>query len=229
MTMSQVAAETGLSRATARRFLHTLVQLGYMATDGSHYWLRPRILELGYSYLSSTPLPELAMPHLKNLTDETHDATSVGVLDGRDIVYVARVHGRRMLAQSITVGMRLPAYISSMGRVLLADLSEDKLAELIEHIRFRPYTEHAINSVAQLRAKLDEVRAQGWAVVDQELELGVRAIAVPIRDRQGRAVAALNIAVGGTHGSMEQAREQLLSPLLATADEIGSDLQATQR
>ncbi|MFC7340477.1 IclR family transcriptional regulator [Saccharopolyspora griseoalba] len=224
MTLSEVARSTNLSRAAARRFLHTLVQLGYVWSDGRVFALTPRVLELGFAYLSSVSLPEIAQPHLEHLVSEVHESASVSVLDGGDIVYVARVPTSRIMTVSINIGTRFPAYATSMGRVLLADLPEDKLRAQLDEVELAPLGPRTITDPAELREELARVRQQGWALVDQELEAGLRSISVPIKDRYDRVVAAANISSHASRTSPEQAREVLLPPLLETARRIAADL-----
>jgi len=223
-----VARQTNLTRATARRFLHTLVALGYTDTDGREFWLRPRILELGYAYLSSLSLPDIAASHLKALADEVNESASVSVLDGTDIVYVARVPTRRIMTISISVGTRFPAFATSMGRILIAALSASSAADLLAASDLKPLTRNTMTSPEMLLPELDRVRKQGWALVDQELEVGLRSIAVPIRDSQGGVVAAMNVSVSATHDTVEQSRMRLLPPLQAVAAAIEYDLEAKQ-
>ncbi|HLR83374.1 MAG TPA: IclR family transcriptional regulator C-terminal domain-containing protein [Nocardioidaceae bacterium] len=227
MTLSQVAKETGLTRATARRFLHTLVSLGYTATDGHEFWLRPHVLELGYAYLSSISLPDLATPHLRRLVDEVNESSSVSVRDGPDIVYVARVPTRRIMTVSISVGTRFPAYATSMGRILLADLSPEQLREVMALTAFEAITPKTITTADELATELDRVRERGWAMVDQELELGLRSIAAPIRDVQNTTVAAVNVSASATQGTAADVRKRLLPALLETAAQIENDLHAS--
>jgi IclR family pca regulon transcriptional regulator len=227
MTLSEVARRTELTRATARRFLHTLVALGYTDTDGREFWLRPRILELGYAYLSSLRLPELAASHLKALAAEVSESASVCVLDGGDIVYVARVPTHRIMSVSISVGTRFPAYATSMGRVLLAALSDPVAVELLGHTELKPLTRSTLTSTDSVMAEVAQVRRQGWALVDQELEVGLRSIAVPIHDAGGTVVAAMNISVSAGHDTVEQSRQRLLPPLLAAAGALEHDLGLT--
>lgn len=227
LTLSEVARKTGLTRAAARRFLLTLAGLGYVRTDGRLFSLSPRVLDLGYAYLSSLSLPEVALPHLERLVAEVHESASVSVLDDTDIVYVARVPTARIMRVTIAIGTRFPAYCTSMGRVLLAGLSPEDLDAYLARADLERLTPHTITSPVALRAALDRVRAQGWAVVDQELEEGLRSIAVPIRDRDGRVVAALNVSSHASRTTLESARRDLLPPLLATAARIEADLRAT--
>ena len=188
LTLSDVARSTGLTRAAARRFLLTLADLGYVRTDGRWFSLSPRVLELGYAYLSSLSLPEVAEPHMERLVAEVHESSSVSVLDGEDIVYVARVPTSRIMTVSINVGTRFPAYATSMGRVLLAEHAD--LDGYLERVALLPLSPRTVRSADALRAELAKVRRQGWALVDQELEEGLRSVAAPIRDRSGSVVAA---------------------------------------
>jgi IclR family transcriptional regulator, pca regulon regulatory protein len=229
LTLSEVATSTGVTRATARRFLRTLMDLGYVRSDGRRYALSPRVLELGYAYLSGLSLPEVAEPHLEALVAEVNESSSVSVLDGPDIVYVARVPTSRIMTVAISVGTRFPAYATSMGRVLLAGLSEDALSEYLAGIAIKPLTAHTIGSTAALRAELTKVRVQGWALVDQELEEGLRSVAAPIRDRSGHTVAAVNVSAHASRTTLESMRRDLVPPLLATAARISVDLPASSR
>jgi IclR family transcriptional regulator, pca regulon regulatory protein len=224
LTLSEVAGSTGLSRAAARRFLRTLVQLGYMRSEGSRFALRPKVLELGYAYLSSLTLPEVSMPHLEQLVEQVHESSSVSELDGDDVVYIARVPTKRIMAVTISVGTRFPAYATSMGRVLLAAQPQDRLDAYLDATSLRGLTGHTITSPAALRRELDKIRAQGWALVDQELEEGLRSIAAPIRDAYDQVVAAINVSTHAGRRSLEGIVADLLEPLLATAGRIEKDL-----
>lgn len=224
-TLSEVAAATGVTRAAARRFLLTLAELGYVRSDGRYFSLTARVLELGYAYLSSLSLPEVAEPHLEALVAEIHESSSMSVLDGTDIVYVARVPVSRIMTVAISVGTRFPAYATSMGRVLLAGLPDDALAAVLERLEIAPLTSRTVASVEALRTELTRVRAQGWALVNQELEEGLRALAAPVRDPSGRVVAAVNVSAHATR-TLESMRRDLLPPLLAATGRIEADLKA---
>ena len=224
LSLSEVARITGLTRAAARRFLHTLVDLGYMRADAGRFSLRPKILELGYAYLSSMSLPEMAMPHLEQLVEKVHESSSVSVLDGDEVVYVARVPTKRIMTVAISVGTRFPAYATSMGRVLLAARSEQWLDGYFASAKLRRLTTHTIAEPDALRAELARVREQGWALVDQELEEGLRSIAAPIRDRHGRVIAAMNVSASASRRSIDEIVTSLLNPLLETARRIEDDL-----
>lgn len=225
MTLSEVARVTELSRAAARRFLHTLVQLGYVWTDGRVFALTPRVLELGFSYLSSVSLPEIAQPHLEGLVSTVHESASVSVLDSDDIVYIARVPTSRIMTVSINIGTRFPAYATSMGRVMLAHLPEAEREDFLVRTHPQPLGPHTVTTAADLRRELDLIRQQGWALVDQELEAGLRSVAAPIRDRAGVVVAAANVSSHATRTSSEEARTVLLPPLLEAARSIEADLR----
>ncbi len=229
-TLSDVARATGLTRASARRFLHTLVELGYVRTDGRLFALRPKILELGYAFLSSLSLPEVALPHLESLVELVHESSSVSVLDGDEVVYVARVPTRRIMRIAISVGTRFPAYATSMGRVLLAGQTDDWLDGYFASAALVNITSRTVADVKKLRTELNRVRRDGYALVDQELEEGLRSLAAPIRDRDGRVAAAINVSTHSSRGSVDQLRQTMLAPLLATAAAIEEDFRiSTQR
>jgi IclR family transcriptional regulator, pca regulon regulatory protein len=226
LTLSEVARQTGLTRAAARRFLLTLVELGYVRTDGRRFGLRPRILELGYAYLSSLSLPEVAEPHMEELVAEVHESCSVSVLDGDEVVYVARVPTKRIMTVAISVGTRFPAYATSMGRVLLAHQPADWLDDYLATAKLEPITRRTITDPAKLRSTLTRIRSQGFAVVDQELEEGLRSMAVPLHDPSGTVVAAMNVSARASRGSADTIRRELLPPLQAAARKVEADLGA---
>jgi IclR family pca regulon transcriptional regulator len=215
-----------VTRAAARRFLLTLAELGYVRSDGRFFSLTPRVLEIGYAYLSSQSLPEVAEPHLEALVADVNESSSVSVLDRDDVVYVARVPTSRIMTVAISVGTRFPAHATSMGRVLLAGLPAEALEEYLATVQLAPLTGRTLISVDALRAELAKVRTQGWALVNQELEEGLRAVAAPIRDRTGAVVAAVNVSAHATRRSLEAMRRDLLPPLLAAAARIEADLGA---
>lgn len=227
LTLSEVARACELTRAAARRFLLTLADLGYVHTDGRRFRLTPRVLELGYSYLSSYTLPQIAEPHLEQLVARVRESSSLCVLDGDDIVYVARVPTRRIMTASITVGTRFPAYVTSVGRVILAHLPDEDVEVRLTRAELKPLTARTITTPEALRTELRRVRRQGYAVVDQELEEGLRSVAAPVRDRDGDAVAAVNIAVHAGRNSVDSVRRDLLPHLLATVAGIEADLRIT--
>jgi IclR family pca regulon transcriptional regulator len=228
MTLSEVARATGLTRAAARRFLLTLGDLGYVRSDDREFSLRPKVLELGYAYLAGLSLNEVAAPHLEDLVALTRESSSVAVLDGEEIVYVVRVPTKRIMAASISVGTRFPAYATSMGRVLLAYLPEDQLEAYLRHSRLRPITKRTVTNPERLRDLLRTVRAQGYAMTDQELEEGLRSAAVPLREANGAVVAALNISTHASRVNMEELRRNLVPQLMSTARLIETDLAARE-
>ena len=224
MTLSEVARETGMTRAAARRFLITLEALGYVTTDGRQFSLRPSVLQLGYAYLSSFSLAEIAQKHLELLAERLHESCSASVLDDQDIVYVARASTNRIMTIGLSVGARLPAYCTSMGRVLLAQLSPRDLDAYLARADLHARTERTITSPDRLRTELERVREQGWCMQDQELEDGVRSVAVPVRDSDGRVVAAINVSAHASRVSLEKLRQVFLPALIASAREIDIDL-----
>lgn len=224
-TLSEVAKATGLPRAAARRFLHTLVELGYMRTDGRMFAPRPRILELGYAYLSSLTLPQVAEPHMEALVEQVHESCSVSILDEGDVVYVARVPTKRIMTVAISVGTRFPAYATSMGRVLLAHQPAGWLDEYLAKTEFTAFTRRTLTDPDRLREALDRARGRGYAIVDQELEDGLRSAAVPIRDDSG-VIAAMNVSTHTSRSTLESVRTQILPRLREAAKLIEEDLRA---
>lgn len=228
-TLSAVAAATGLTRAGARRILLTLQTLGYVKSDGKYYQLTPRIMELGFAYLSSTPLWNLAEPVMERLSDEIRESCSAAVLDGHEVVYVLRVHTHKIMSTNLSVGSRLPACWTSMGRVLLANESDESLGALLAARDRRRFTALTEQGDAKLLRRILDVRAQGWALVDQELEEGLISIAAPVKNAAGHTVAALNISGQANRNSVQMMREQLLPQLLAATQHISQLLRASGR
>ena len=224
--LSEVARATGLSRATARRFLLTLERLGYVRQAGGRFALTPRVLELGYAYLSSLTLPEVAQPHLERLVEQVQESSSVSVLDGDDVVYVARVPTRRIMSVTISVGTRFPAYATSMGRVLLAGLPDDELDAKLSRADLRQLTARTITSAHDLRDEIELARRQGYAIVDEELVAGLRSLAAPIHDPGGAVAAAVNLSVQASRTTVSDMKRRLLRPLRETAAAIERDLGA---
>jgi IclR family pca regulon transcriptional regulator len=226
LALSEVARRAGLSRAAARRFLITLEHLGYVRQSSGRFELTPRVLELGYAYLSSLSLPEVAQPHLERLAQEVHESSSVSVLDGDDVVYVARVPTRRIMSVTISVGTRFPAYATSMGRVLLAGLPDDELQQVLARADLRKLTSRTNVSKHALAREVKRIRDEGYALVDEELEPGLRSIAAPIHDASGAVAAAINISTQVSRSTVDELRQHLLPPLRETAMAIERDLQA---
>ena len=219
-TLSEVAAGSGLTRAGARRILLTLQTLGYVESDGKLFGLTPKILDLGFAYLSSMPIWELADPVMQALVDQVHESSSAAVLEGDDILYVLRVHTQKIMSISLGVGSRLPAYCTSMGRVLLAGLDDDALRARLAAMKLAPRTKHTVTDPAQLFELIVQTRKQGWSLVDQELEEGLISIAAPVFDRTGRTVAALNLSGQANRTSAAVMRQTMLAPLLDAASQI---------
>ncbi|MCX4091371.1 IclR family transcriptional regulator domain-containing protein [Nocardia sp. alder85J] len=229
LTLSDVARLTGLTRAAARRFLLTLTDLGYVRTDGKRFSLTAKVLELGYSYLSSMTLPEVAQPHLERLSAAVRESSSVSVLDGPDVVYVARVAVSRIMTVSINIGTRFPAYATSMGHVLLAGLTPRQLDDYLADTRLIGLTSNTVTEPAQLRGELEKVRAQGYSLVDQELEAGLRSVAAPVHDSAGAVVAAINISTHASRRGLEEIHGDLLPHLRIAARGIEADMAAARR
>ncbi len=226
LSLSDVARETGLTRAAARRFLLTLVKLGYVRSDGREFSLRPRVLELGYAFLSGLAMPEIASPHLEELVAQVRESSSISVLDGHHIVYVARVPTKRIMTVAISVGTRFPAHATSMGRVLLAGLSPEDLEKYLSEANLEALTARTVTDPARLREIVREAGRQGYAIVDQELEEGLRAIAAPIHGAGDAVIAAINLSAHASRVSMAAMRTQLLPALLETASRIEADLRS---
>ncbi|MFC0067838.1 IclR family transcriptional regulator C-terminal domain-containing protein [Umezawaea endophytica] len=224
LTISTAAAASGLPRATARRALLVLREAGYAESDGRVFALRPTVLDLGYSRLSSLTLADIAQPHLKALAGAVGESVSMAVLDDDRVRYVARVATTRIMRIDIAVGTRFPAYATSMGRVLLADLPAAERAELLDRTDRTPLTGRTLVSVEDLAAAVETVGRQGWAMVDQELQDGLRSLAVGVRDRSGEVVAAVNTALHVGRDTVEETVERLLPPLRETAARIEADL-----
>lgn len=219
MTVSEIAHEIGLTRAAVRRFLLTLNELGYVRATNNRYTLTPQVLELGYSYLSALSLPDIALPRLEQLVAETNEASEASILDRDHIVYVARVPGRAMMTISVNIGARRPAYATAMGRVLLADLPFDQLEQYLRTDPLQPILPRTIVDVDEFRAELARVRRDGYALVNQELEEGLVAVAVPVRDRLGRVRAAINLSTHVGRRSADDMRA-LVPALNAAAKDI---------
>lgn len=227
-TLSEVANAAGLTRATARRILLTLGELGYVRQNGRGFALTPRVLDLGYSFLSSFRVVELAQEPMERLVDEVKESSSMSILDDTEIVYVARVPTTRIMTIALALGSRLPVYPTSMGRVLLAGLSDDEVSEYLAKTELLALTPHTITDPSELRARLHEVRAQGYALVDQELEEGVRSIAAPITNSRGDVIAAMNISCHASRVTVSRMKSEFRPRLIATAEEISSSARALQ-
>ena len=228
LTLSELARQTGLSRAAARRSLITLQTLGYVGNDERQFYLTPRVLTLGYAYLSSLSVADVAQSHLTDLANEVHESCSASVLDGFDIVYVARAATKRIMTISLSVGTRLPAHATSMGRVLLAALRDEQLDTYLEKATLVPLTERTIVDRDRLRAEVERTRTRGWCLVDQELEDGVRSIAVPLHDAGGRVVAAVNTSAHATRVPLTTLQRSFLPKLRDCAAAIDAELRTVR-
>jgi IclR family pca regulon transcriptional regulator len=225
MTLSEVADRTSLTRAAARRILLTLQQLGYVAATGRKFFLTPRILDLGYSYLSTTPLWDLAEPYMEELVSRVHESSSASVLDGTDIVYILRVPTKKIMTISLSIGSRLPAYCTSMGRILLGGLSAEELDNILRKSDLKAITPHTVIDPARLKQIIRDDCAKGWSLVNQELEEGLVSLSVPIQDRTGRIVAAMNVSGQATRTSADEMVRTILPQLQRTALQIGDALK----
>jgi len=222
-TLSEVAGGVGLTRATARRFLLTLVELGYLHSDGKLFSLTPRVLELGHGYLSGLGLAEVVQPHLERLSAQVGESTSASVLDGNDIVYVARVPVQRIMTVTVGIGTRFPASATSMGRAMLAALPSVQLPDELP-----TFTSRTISDRSALIAELDRVRERGWAMVDGELEDGVRSLAVAVREADGSVAGAINVA-GRSDGDPGAFESRVRDAVVTTGAAIERDLAALRR
>lgn len=224
LTIADVSRATGLTRAVVRRCLYTLRELGYAASDGRTYSLQPRILNLGYAYLSTAPIAIAAQPVLEELSERLGEATSVAVLDDGEVVYVARAATRRIVAVTLGVGSRVPAYCTALGRALLAAMQPTEATEELAKFELVAHTRFTVTSRRRIEEILAEARAEGFAVNDQELEIGLRAIAVPVRNVVGAAVAAMNVSAQASRVTRRELLEKGLPLLKAAAERLGNQL-----
>jgi IclR family transcriptional regulator, pca regulon regulatory protein len=223
MSIAQVSHRTGIPRATARRSLHTLTKLGFVAVDEARkFYLRPRVLSFSHAYLSASPIAVLAQPILDRLGESLSEACSLAMLDGDEIVYLTRSASSRIMSPSLNVGRRLPAYCTSIGHVLLAHLPEDELNQYLSRAKFHPYTEYTITSPVKLRSVLQQVREQGYAFASQQMEARLCTLAVPVRDTSGHFVAGINVILQGRLVSASTMAERFVQPLQHAAMELGA-------
>ena len=220
-SVAEIARSTGLSRAAVRRLLMTLQTLGYAESNGRVYRLKTRVLKLGFSYLSSASLPGIAQPVLEQVTEQVHESSSLSVLDGDQIVYVARSTAKRVMSVGLSVGSRLPCYCTSMGRVLLASLPEEQLVAYVERTELKPLTAKTITDKSVLADIIRRVKLDGFALADEELELGLRSIAVPVKTRHNETVAAMNIGVHAARVSAAEMIHRFLPILQENARMLG--------
>ena len=220
MTIAQLSHKTGIPRAAVRRCLYTLKQLGYAESEANNFYLKPKILSLGYSYLSSTPLTVSAQPALNQISRELNESCSLGVLEEHEVIYISRSQSSRVMSVALNAGSRIPAYCSSMGRVLLSTLSEDDLSDYFSKVRMVAYTDRTVTEESALRDILNGVRQRGYAVVEEELEIGLRSIAVPVRGASGMPVAALSVGAQANRTDRSQLEQGILPTLLNTASDL---------
>jgi IclR family transcriptional regulator, pca regulon regulatory protein len=224
MTLSEAAKVTGFSRATARRILRTLAELGYVAQNGRAFSLSTGILKLGFAYLATQNWIEQASPLMRQLSEEFHESCSAAILEGTEIVYVARFPARRIMSVTLAVGTRLPAFHTSLGRVQLGFLDDAELWCRLRSSRIEAYTPSTITDMQALYERVREDRAHGFSIVDEELERGLRSIAVPIVDRGGEAIAGLNISTHSTRTTRNEMRDRFLPRLRAVAEQVSASL-----
>jgi IclR family pca regulon transcriptional regulator len=222
LTIAQISHKTGIPRAAVRRCLHTLKQLGYADSEANNFTLKPKILTLGYSYLSSTPLTVSAQPYMDQISRTLNESCSLAVLDGNDVLYVSRSSTSRIMSVALNVGSRLPAYCTSLGRAMLAYLPDDAVSTYFNSVELKAYTERTVVSQKRLKEILTETREAGFTVVEEELEIGLRSIAVPVRGASGSVVAALNIGAQATRVTSRQMKESFLPVLLKGSQELSA-------
>ena len=220
MTLSEAAEVADLSRATARRVLRTLAELGYVEQDGRAFALSPRILELGFSYLSTQSWIDRVLPQMRELSERLGESCSGAILQDSEIVYVARIPARRIMSTALSVGSRLPAFHTALGRVLLGQLDEAELWRRLKSLRVRSYTPYTITDLQALFDRVRADRAQGFSIVDEELEQGLRALAVPVIDRSGQTVGAINLSTHSTRTTRNDMRDGFLPELRRIAAQV---------
>lgn len=225
LTIAQISHRTEIPRAAVRRCLYTLIKLGYATTDGRTYSLLPKVLTLGHAYLSSTPLAVSAQPYLDRMSEQLHEACNMATLEGDDILYIARsATTQRLISVDLSVGGRLPAYCTSMGRILLAALDDVTLNEYLAHAEFQAKTSRTLHTPGALLECLKKVREQGWCIVDQELEQGLRSIAVPVYDASGQVLAALNVSTHAGRVPRTELEQRFLPIMLSSSRELSAQL-----
>lgn len=220
LTLAEVAEKTDLTRPTARRFLLTLESLGYVRGDGKRFWLAPKTLDLGYAYLSSMSISDIAQTSMQHVVELLNESCSMAVLDRWEIVYVARVPPKHLMGLQINLGTRMPIYCNSIGRVMLADMEPEKLAQYFAETTRPKLTSSTVIEEAPLREILEDVRRLGYALIDQEVEEGLRAIAVPIRAKSGKVVAGVSVGAHTGRASKRDMIEKILPSLKACGQEI---------
>ncbi|MFK7828822.1 MAG: IclR family transcriptional regulator C-terminal domain-containing protein [Congregibacter sp.] len=227
MTLSDMSRATGMTRATVRRLLLTLVREGYAKTDGKYFSLQPKVLKLGFAVISSMGIWEVAQPIMISLSERLEESCFAAVLDGDEVTYVAKANSKRLVNIGINVGSRAPVHAVSTGRVLMAALPDSKLQQYLDGGDFEKITPFTVVSKVKLREEIEEVRALGWSIVDQELEIGLRSISVPLRHTDGEVFAALNVCCPSARISPEEIRTRILGELLTASKEITMGLQSS--
>jgi IclR family pca regulon transcriptional regulator len=223
-TLAELATETGLSRPAVRRILLTLQRLGYVRGSGGRWSLTPRVLSIGQHYSASHAMIEAAQPHLLALAERTKESASLAALDGAEVVYVARVPVRRIMSINVSIGTRVPAHATSMGRVLLAWAPEPVVDAVIGESGLRAYTHRTVTDEAEFRRVLRQVRTDGWSLVAEELEDGLLSVAAPVRDQSGQVVAALASSTSSGRSDVDTLRTDVVPLLLATAEKISAEI-----
>jgi IclR family pca regulon transcriptional regulator len=225
LTIAQISHRTEIPRAAVRRCLYTLMQLGYATTDGRTYSLLPKVLTLGHAYLSSTPLAVSAQPYLDRISEQLHEACNLATLEGEQVLYIARsAIPQRLISVDLSVGSRLPAYCTSMGRILLAALDDDSLHDYLNHADLQAKTSRTLHTPEALWECLQQVRQQGWCLVDQELEQGLRSLAVPVYDSSGHVLAAMNVSTHAGRVPASELEQRFLPIMLNASRELSSQL-----
>jgi IclR family pca regulon transcriptional regulator len=223
-TLSDVARRTGMTRAATRRYLLTLVQLGYAESDGKLFWLVPRVLSLGYAFLSSTPLPRLAQPILDRIGEKTDEIASIAVRDGEDVIFLAHSTSRRLILARAAIGMRIPLYCSAAGKIILANQSDEEKRRFLKGRSFRQLTTKTKTTATEIMAELVKACSDGFAISDEELELGLRSIAVPVPDSQGRVNLAITVSLHAARMTVAQMIKKLLPELQVGRQSLASML-----
>ncbi|MGO2110807.1 MAG: IclR family transcriptional regulator domain-containing protein [Pseudoclavibacter sp.] len=224
LTVSQAARAVSISPASARRCLLTMHELGYLSYDGKFFRPTPRMRRLGGAYTGSTPLPLLAEPHLRTVRDELDESASLAVLDGDEVLFVARAESQRIVTMNVRLGGRLPAHASSTGRVLLAGQADEQIEDLLRTVQFDATGPKTLTSAAQVMERIRQVREDGMAITDEELEPGVRTVAVPVRDSSGVLQAALSLAVSTARVSVDELRERHVPVMQEAATQLGQSM-----
>jgi IclR family pca regulon transcriptional regulator len=225
LTIAQISHRTEIPRAAVRRCLYTLMKLGYATSDGRTYSLLPKVLTLGHAYLSSTPLAVSAQPYLDRISEQLHEACNLATLEGEQVLYIARsAIPQRLISVDLSVGSRLPAYCTSMGRILLAALDDDSLHDYLNHADLQAKTSRTLHTPEALWECLQQVRQQGWCLVDQELEQGLRSLAVPVYDSSGHVLAAMNVSTHAGRVPASELEQRFLPIMLNASRELSSQL-----